>query len=64
MYRSATGETRSYEGWMAWAINFYANLTHDEMGRDVSIVKHTNVMMPKDWWQRTQRVLKLERVEE
>ncbi len=63
MYRNTmTGETRTMEGWKQWAENFYASLTHDEMGRDVSVVKHINVTMPNDWWARTQKVLRLEYV--
>lgn len=63
MYRNTmTGEVRSYEGWKQWAENFYNSLTHDEMSRDVSVVKSMNIMMPKDWWKRTQKVLRLEYV--
>ncbi len=63
MWRNTmTGETRSYEGWKQWAERFYAELTYDEMGRDVGVVKHINVTMPSDWWARTQKVLRLELV--
>ncbi len=63
-YRNTmTGETRSYEGWKQWAERFYAELTYDEMGRDVAVVKHINVTMPNDWFKRVTKVLRLEEVE-
>jgi hypothetical protein len=63
MYKNTmTGEVRSYEGWKLWAENFYSSLTHDEMGRDVSVVKSINVAMPSDWFQRVSKVLRLEEV--
>jgi hypothetical protein len=61
---SMTGETRTYEGWKQWAERFYAELTYDEMGRDTAAVKYINVAMPKDWFARVTRVLRLEKVEE
>jgi hypothetical protein len=63
MYRNTmTGETRTMEGWKQWAEGFYAALTYDEAGRDTHCIRHINVTMPKDWWARTQKVLKLEYV--
>lgn len=64
MWRNTmTGETRSYEGWKQWAEQFYTALGHDDYGRDTQVVKHIDILMPKDWWVRTQRVLKLEHIE-
>lgn len=58
LYRNTmTGETRSYAGWKHWAISFYGSLTHD------TIVKRIDVLMPNNWWERTQKVLRLEVVE-
>lgn len=63
-YRNTmTGETRTYDGWKAWAENFYTSLASDDLGRDCSVVKKLDILMPKDWWTRTQKVLKLEEIE-
>lgn len=63
MYRNTmTGEVRNYEGWKQWAQSFYNSLSYDEHGRDTYTVKHLNILMPKDWWVRVQKVLKLEEV--
>ena len=63
MYRNTmTGETRTMEGWKKWAQEFYTALSYDDMGRDTRIVKHIDVLMPMDWWARTQKVLRLEYV--
>lgn len=64
MYKSALGEVRSYEGWKEWARGFYTTLHSDDMLRDVSIVKHIDVMMPEDWWRRVSKVLKLTPVDD
>ena len=61
---SMTGECRTMEGWKQWAEGFYSALTYDEAGRDVSVVKHINITMPKDWFQRVSKVLRLEPVSE
>lgn len=60
LYRSATGEVRTYEGWRLWAEEFYNSLSYDEFGRDTYVVKHLNIMMPHDWFKRASKVLKLE----
>lgn len=61
---SMTGEVRSYEGWKQWAQQFYTSLGHDELGRDYGMVKHVDVLMPKDWFSRVAKVLRLEPVGE
>ncbi len=51
------------DGWKKWAIGFYTSLGSDDMGRDCKVVKHLDVLMPEDWWRRTQKVLRLEYVQ-
>lgn len=61
LYRNTmTGETRTKEGWQHWAEGFYSNLAYDDRGRCTSSVRYINVLIPTDWWERVQKVLRLE----
>lgn len=51
LYMSIRGEIKTYEEWKKWAITFYNGLEDREY-----------VDLPYNWFQRVQRVLKLEEV--
>ena len=55
-----TGEAGSKTYWEQWANRFYAALCYDEAGRSTDVIKQIENLKPSDWWERTQKVLKLE----
>lgn len=47
-WRSKHQETKTYDEWKYWAINFYKKL---------------DMKLPVDWWDRTVKVLELNKIE-
>lgn len=52
---SMTGEIRTKEGWWKWTQDFYKQIGYLEL------TNYTKTH-PPDWWERVQRVLKLEAI--
>ena len=57
--RTGEIEIGNKEHWRAWAEIFYSNLCYDEEQRHT---KKDLSLMPSDWWERVQKVLKLEQL--